>query len=474
MIKGYLEDSSNLTGGRANGLYLPESEREIIEVVAECNANKTPLTVSAGQTGTTGGCIPFGGWIVSTQKLDKIINIDKELKFAVVQPGVTLEAIEAAAKKEGLAYPPDPTEKKATIGGSVSTNASGGRCYRFGATRNWIRRLKIVLANGNALNIKRNLITADKKNQFVLPYATFEIPSYSMPATKNAAGYFSAPGMDFLDIFIGSEGTLGVISEIEIALAPQMQKTFDIIAFFPDELSAVNFVAASKAQKDKTINFYEFFDHNTLQMLKASYPNIPAKAKAAVYIEQEITAENEKTHLDSWSALLERSGAALDDCWLGETDKQKEELAKFRHAIPEHINDIFKQYHQVKLATDIAVPEDKFLEMFNFYNLELGTSNLFYIKFGHIGDNHLHVNLVAKNEKELKQAKELVLSFVRKAVSLGGTVSAEHGIGKIKHDYLKEMYADAGIKEMVRIKKNFDPNLILGLNNLFPQAALTS
>jgi D-lactate dehydrogenase (cytochrome) len=112
--------------------------------------------------------------------------------------------------------------------------------------------------------------------------------------------------------------------------------------------------------------------------------------------------------------------------------------------------------------------------MFSFYNSQLTTHNLqlFYIKFGHIGDNHLHVNLVAKNEKNMPLAKELILKFVRKGIELGGTVSAEHGIGKIKHDYLREMYGEAGVKEMIRIKKTFDPNGILGQNNLFPKELL--
>lgn len=472
IIKGYLEDSSNLTGGHAEGAFLPENESEIAEALAECNSNKTPLTVSAGQTGTTGGCIPFGGWVLTTQKLNKIINVDKELKFAVVQPGVTLEAIEEAVGKEGLLYPPDPTEKTATIGGNVATNASGGRCYRFGSSRKWIRRLKIVLPNGTSLNIKRNLINANQKNEFILPYATFAIPHYQMPQAKNSAGYFSAPGMDFLDLFIGSEGTLGVVSEVEISLVPALEETFDLVAFFGEEEKAVDFVLESKKAEDRAVNFYEFFDENTLQMLRPSYPNIPAGVKAAVYIEQEIVEENEKAYIDYWAQLLEKYGASLDNCWLGGDAKQKKELFKFRHSIPEHINELFKEHHQIKLATDIAVPEGKFKEMFNFYSQSLVPSSqvLFYIKFGHIGDNHLHVNLIAKKEEDFDTAKELVMKFVRKAVELGGTVSAEHGIGKIKHDYLKEMYGETGIKEMIRIKKTFDPNYILGQNNIFPKA----
>lgn len=475
VIKGYLEDSSNLSGGYAEGVYLPENTEEITEILLECNSKKIPLTVSAGQTGTTGGCIPFGGWIISTQKLNKIIEINKESKSAVVQPGVTLKEIETAASKEGLLYPPDPTEKSATIGGNVSTNASGGRSFRFGSTRNWIKRLKITLPDGTTLNLKRDLFHADNKNEFTLPHLTLQIPNYSMPSTKNSAGYFSSPKMDLVDLFIGSEGTLGVISEIEIGLIPTLNNTFDLVAFFPSEDLAVKFVQDSKAQKNPYVNFYEFFDENTLQMLKSSYPNIPSYAKAAIYIEQEISEAEQNSYLNNWAQMLEKFQVSIDNCWLGLDAKQKEILAQFRHAIPEHINELFKRNSLTKLATDIAVPEGKFHEMFDYYNLILNTYGvkLFYIKFGHIGENHLHVNLLPKTEEEKRVAQEIILKFVKKAVSLGGTVSAEHGIGKIKHYYLKELYGENGIVEMARIKKAFDPNGILGLNNIFSKSYVT-
>ena len=150
---------------------------------------------------------------------DPNIYINKKDKFAIVEPGVTLEEIESAVKKEGLLYPPDPTEKSATIGGNVSTNAAGGRSYRFGPTRNYIRRLKIILPSGTGLNIKRGLFYAGESSEFELPHTKLRVPNYRMPDVKNAAGYFSKPGMDLIDLFIGHEGTLGIISEVEIALA---------------------------------------------------------------------------------------------------------------------------------------------------------------------------------------------------------------------------------------------------------------
>lgn len=465
IIKGYLEDSSNLTGGHAEGIYIPESEKDIQDIFREGNS----LTTSAGQTGTTGGCIPFGGWVVSMQKLNKIIDIDPKERFAIVEPGVSLEEIEKAVAKEKLLYAPDPTEKKATIGGNVATNASGGRGYRFGSTRDHIRRIRVILPSGIGLNLKRGLFNANNKNEFALPHFTFPIPSYSMPRVKNSAGFYSKPGMDLVDLFIGSEGTLGIVTEIEIALVPALQDTFDIVAFFPTEELAVDFVLEAKKKNDPTVNFFEYFDENTLQMLKTTYSHIPEGVKAAVYIEQEITAENEGSYLEDWAKLLEKYKVDIDACWLGMEADQKEDLEKFRHAIPEHINELFKKQGIIKMATDIAVPTENFKEMYDFYNLQLTTNNLqlFCIKFGHIGENHLHVNLLPKTEEEKAVAKDIIMKYVKKGISLGGTVSAEHGIGKIKHQYLKEMYGDSGIKEMIKIKKQFDPSFILNKGNIF-------
>ncbi|MBU0501972.1 MAG: FAD-binding oxidoreductase [Candidatus Margulisbacteria bacterium] len=472
VIISHLEDSSNLCGSYAEGLYLPENEAEIIEAARECNSKNIPLTISAAETATTGSPLPFGGWILNTQKLNKIIEINEKEKYAIALPGVTLEEIEKAVSKVGLLYPPDPTEKTATIGGNVSTNASGGRSYRFGSTRNWIRRLRVVLASGEVLDIPRGKYKASNNSLIPHPSHPIAAPNYTMPKTKNAAGYYSKPNMDLIDLFIGSEGTLGIISEVEIALAPALGETIDLVAFFKSESEAVDFVLREKSEPatespacrqarrgSSPINFFEYFDAATLNMLRESHPNIPACAKAAVYIEQE---SDDPTY---WAENLE------GDVWLAMGSKQKQELQNFRHAIPEHINKLYKKHGSIKLASDIAVPTENFRQMLAFYTSQLTTHtpSLFCVKFGHIGENHLHVNLLPKSEGEKKIAKEIILAYVKKAVELGGTVSAEHGIGKIKHDYLYILYGEAGISEMKRIKQSFDPNWILGQGNIFSQ-----
>ncbi len=459
-LQSYLEDSSNLQGGYAEGIYLPENEAEILEALKECSSKKVSLTISGGTTGTTGGCIPFGGWVLGTEKLNKIIDIDIKGKKAVVQPAVTLAAL-GVGVGAGLLYPPDPTESTAFLGGTVATNASGSRSFRFGSTRNWVKRLKVILSTGEILNISRGR-HADASR----------IPHYSIPNVKTSAGYYSSPGMDLMDLFIGAEGTLGVVTEIEVGLIPAFYDAFDVVAFFKTEEKAVDFVFEAKRETDALT--LEYFDKNSLGLLRADYPRIPAGAGAAVYMESEITEKTASTYLDKWSALLEKHGADLDKSWLGMNDKQKKELRDFRHSMPEHINEEFKKHNTIKFASDISVPDDKFREMLAFYNsnIESQISNIFSVKFGHIGQNHLHVNLVPKTKNDIDAAKNMIMEFVKKAVKLGGTCSAEHGIGKIKHPYLREMFGDEGIREMVRVKKLFDPACILNQGNMFPRELL--
>src|SRR5215203_3663337 len=154
-IQDYLIDASNISGGHAEKLFLPESKDDIEEILREANASGTPVTISGARTGTVGGAVPFRGYVISLERLNKIKSIDRETMTAVVEPGVILGDFQKAVEAEGLFYPPDPTEWSCQIGGTVATNASGARSFKYGATRGFVRGLKVVLANGDELNISR-------------------------------------------------------------------------------------------------------------------------------------------------------------------------------------------------------------------------------------------------------------------------------------------------------------------------------
>jgi D-lactate dehydrogenase (cytochrome) len=173
-----------------------------------------------------------------------------------------------------------------------------------------------------------------------------------------------------------------------------------------------------------------------------------------------------------WLALLEKQGALVDDSWFAVNEQDQARLREFRHALPVLMNEWFASHHQRKVSTDMDVPDEKFPAMLAFYRDSLRDSGLRYTIFGHIGDNHVHVNILPRDDREAESARALYLRFVRRAVELGGTISAEHGIGKLKREYLRELYGEQDLKEMARLKRAFDPAGILGRGNIFAEEYL--
>jgi D-lactate dehydrogenase (cytochrome) len=459
-IKSYFEDSSNLKGGHADSVVIPENIDELSEFVKKANRDKLPITVSGGGTSTTGSRIPFGGVVVSLEKFNKIIDVSGKNMCAVAESGVLVEDFKSACEQRGLFYASHPTEKLAFLGGTISTNASGARSFRYGPTRKQVKRLKMVLATGLIFEIERGDKILTRKSPII------PLPTYKIPKVKNSAGYFAGEGTDYIDLFIGQEGTLSIITEAELSLSAMPYKIFSSFVFFKDSKDAWSF--ASEARRSSALSI-EYFDANALRLLKAMEPNVPGYAKSAIFFEQELTERGEGPIVDGWLKTIVKHNASLDDTWAAMTAEKCEKFNKLRYSIPESINEIVRHTGMRRLSTDIAVPEDKLPEMINFYVNTLTVCGIEHVIFGHIGECHLHVNLLPKNEIEHKRSKEICLSFIRKGVSLGGTASAEHGIGKTRREYLEEMYGKQGIIEMARIKRALDPNWILGLDNIFPK-----
>ena len=465
VIEAYLHDESGLLGAGCDRVFIPESYEEVSAILKDASSKKTPVTVSGAGTGVAGGRLPFGGIVLSLEKLDRILEVSPGRM--TVQAGVSITKIHDAAASTGYFYPPDATEWDASIGGNISTNASGSRSFKYGSTRKYVDSIKVVLANGEIIDIPRGKYLA--KGQTIEALNKIQIPNIQMPNIKNAAGYYSKPGMDLIDLFIGSEGTLGVVIEASLKLLPVPGYVFAAFAFFESNRSALDFVAEARLSGALAI---EYFDGNSLTMLRDRFPRIPAGKEAAIFFEEEITEENERGFMDKWASLLEKYGVNIENVW-GATEPEKElEFKKIRHELPVIVNEIVRSRGIAKVGTDIAVPFEKFREMFSFYEKELSSSGMDYLIFGHIGDCHLHANILPRSEKERDAAKDIYLRFAKKAVSLGGTVSAEHGIGKLKHAFLREMYGEDGIREMVRVKKALDPEGILGRDNIFPKELL--
>src|SRR5689334_165615 len=300
-IEDFLSDASFMRGGHADRVVLPESVEEVAEVLAAANRDRTPVTVSGAGTGTVGGRVPFGGIVLATDRLNQIKSIEGDSTRGgrgVAQAGVILADFQRAVDSKGLLYPPDPTERGAFLGGTVATNASGARTFKYGPTRNYIQGLKVVLASGEVVELKRGAVRAHNGNMRV-GSIDVQLPNLRRPATrKNATGYFVAPEMDAIDLFIGSEGTLGVICEIETRLLPKPEGLLSGVVFFTDEADVLALVADVRAGVDARA--IEFFDRESLNFLREKYPTIPREAVAALFFEQETTSSTEESVLDQW------------------------------------------------------------------------------------------------------------------------------------------------------------------------------
>lgn len=481
-IVPYLTDASNMPGGYAEKLFLPESEAEVAEVLRDANEQGIRVTVSGARTGTVGGAVPFGGWVISLEKLNKIKSIDKENLRAIVEPGLILGDFQKAVEAEGLFYPPDPTEWSCQIGGTVATNASGARSFKYGATREFVVGLRVVLPNGEVRHLKRGEALDE----------AVKIPTYTRPdVRKNVSGFFNDEPLDAIDLFIGSEGTLGVVTEIELSVLPKPEGFFSGIVFFAKNEDLLAFVDAvkqasfgtrtflsAKERADRNVrvpidaSLVEYFDDRALAFIAEKFPETPAGMAGAIFFEQETTSDNEDTLLEGWNDLLEKHNAELDVSWFTTTEQDREKMRAFRHALPVSVNERVVRNKQKKIGTDMAVPDETFPGFLKFYKDTLDASGIDYVIFGHIGDCHLHANLLPKDDAEAERSRHLYGRFVAQAIMLGGTVSAEHGIGKLKSKYLYVMMGERYMNEMAELKRAFDPKGILGRGNMIDEKFL--
>jgi D-lactate dehydrogenase (cytochrome) len=490
-IQSFLVDASNMQGGHAARVLFPENTGEVAHALAAATQERTPVAIAGAGTGIVGGRVPFGGIVLATDRLNQIKEVkrEKEGGWARADAGVVLADFQRAVEAEGLLYPPDPTERSCYLGATVATNASGARTFKYGPTRHYIRRLKIALATGDVLDLGRGQIRADADGHLRIPLAQgrsleARLPSYRMPQTrKHASGYYVAPGMDALDLFIGSEGTLGVITEVETILLPEPEGVLSGVVFFRSEEDLLAFVHDARSRSlqarmggklsgEMDARALEYFDHESLRFLRTKYALVPQWATGAVFFEQETTGRTEDSLLTEWLELLEKHNALLDDSWFATNEHDRTQMREFRHQLPVLVNEWLVHHNQRKVSTDMAVPDVEFARMLRFYQDTLCASGLKYVIFGHIGDNHVHVNIMPRDDKEAATAHEVYLQFIHRAVRVGGTVSAEHGIGKIKRDYLCVLYGEQHLREMAALKRAFDPACILGRGNIFAEEYL--
>jgi FAD/FMN-containing dehydrogenase len=434
-----ITDASNYPG-HAEELFAPETESEVAAILKRASQQKIPVTVCGALTGLAGGASPSGGWAISLTRMRKL-EVGKGR--AVVGPGVLLREVQSAAADSGQFYAPDPTENTSSIGGNIAANSSGSRSFRYGATRRHVLALRVALMDGSILSLRRG------------EKIDFEVPEISLPhTTKHSAGYPLAPGMEWVDLMVGNEGTLGVVTEAELRFLPAPGERLGGVVFFRSEDAAID--AVELWRPIPGLNMIEYIDQASLEMM-----SVPQKAALMIEIEG--------------YADVDMTNALENDSWFANSAPDRERFRVFRHTLAERANDRVRRTGFMKFGTDYAVPLNKNREMMAIYRRVMDADAPGrYVIYGHIGDAHVHVNSFPETREQFERGKEVMTSLAREAVKLGGTVGAEHGLGKRKAHLLKIQYPSDQIEAMKQVKRRFDPDWLLGRGTLFapndPQA----
>ena len=496
----YTSDESSVYHGEATAVYLPRSVDEVEEIMREASRTATPVTISGAGTSLTGARVPSGGIVVSTERLRDIrflgmcpeeaeawdelreadagIMVSPEERRALVPAGVRLSELDRLLATRGLLYPPDPTEMTAMLGGTIATNASGARSYRYGSSRSWIDALLVVTASGSPAWIRRG-DHVTRSGRLDLPSAfpsdSLMMRSLPVPRAKHAAGLMLAPDVDLVDLIVGSEGILAVVVAAIVRVIPRPDSVIQIAAFYDSPDDALR--GADAARSDTSVLSIEYFDGRALAFIRDEYPHTPHAGSCVMF---EAGYDPSGSHnpyprndfLTRWTGRLRDTGASDEWVALGE---ELRGMKAFRHALPERVNR-WVAARVGKLGTDMAVPAEAFPRMCEHYERAC-SAGIRTVAFGHLGQYHLHLNFLPENGDQLSRARDLYRDLAKHAVELGGTISAEHGIGKkelVDEDgtvrpYLYYLYGDTGIAAIQDVKRAFDPRWLLNPGTMVPR-----
>lgn len=406
----------------------PSTTEQIAEVVKIANKYNLPIYPRGSATNLSGGTIPIEkGIVLSTLHMNKIIEVDPENMTATVQPGVIIADLNNAAMEYGLFYPPDPgTVNTATMGGSVAESSGGLRGLKYGVTKHYVMGMKLVRANG-------------------------DIIKWGGKTVKNVTGY------DLTALFTGSEGTLGIITEILVKLNPVPEARKSLLGVFDDIDKAGNAISAIIRNKVIPATL-EIMDNITIRTVENfTHAGLPVEAEAILLCE----VDGYKEAVDREAVIVERilkeEGAV--EVNLAKTDEERDKIwFARRNALP-----ALAQRRPTTVLEDATVPRSKIPHMIKAireiatkYDLLIGT-------FGHAGDGNLHPTILTdENDKEeMKRVEKAVDEIFEVAVSLGGTLSGEHGVGMAKAKYLPLEFGEAGVQLLKDIKEACDPNYLL-------------
>ena len=447
--RAYARDASGLEL-IPEGVVRPSSIEETVELLREANADRTPVTAAGMQSSTTGASITDVGLLLSLRAFNTIHDVDTDARSIRVGAGAVVADVRRAAEAAGLLFTPDPTsEEESTVGGAIACNASGARSLRYGATGPHVRALTVLLANGEVLDLRRPALE------------------------KNTVGYPIAH--DPVNWFIGSEGTLGVVVEAELGLLPLPSQVIGLAIPFVTEADALAFVVAARRSSELFPRCLEFFDVRALTIARQAEGTTgwARDAQAMVYVEEtgaHEAAADEELPLDAWLALAEAHNALASDIRVYDAPAPLREARRMRHAVPATMNERGAACRAAggrKVSTDWAVPYPRLAEALQVARALADAAGIEQaVAYGHAGNGHPHQNFIARDAAELQRIEAVVAATLREVVAMGGTVAAEHGIGKIKRKWLPLQASDAQQRVMRALKHEFDPSGILAPGNV--------
>ena len=467
----------------------PRNESEVSALVASA----TRVLPIGAQSSLTGGATPRGGMVISTRSLARI---DRPADGVVgVGAGVPLVELQRALAAAGLYYPPVPTFDGAFVGGTISTNAAGAATFKYGSARQWVEALRVVLADGSMLALHRGDVVASADGWFEIERTSgavvrVPVPTYDMPdVPKLSAGYFARPGMDLVDLFVGAEGTLGVLTEATLRVIPLPRRCAALVTCASSD-QAVAVTGRLRAEAASSwrgkgpldVSAVEYIDERAVRILpdeafaQAGVPR-PAATSVLLLVQFEVGSDDE--------AALARLMAVLDSCAvdadpvlaLAGDDRGAARLYNLREAVPSSLNAqialtkarIDPGIH--KTAGDLIVPFDRLKDSIALYRRVFEQYGLDYAIWGHVSDGNLHPNVVPRTLDDVERGHDAITEMARGVVAMGGAPLAEHGVGRseLKQRLLRGLYGEDGINEMRAVKRALDPGWKLSPGVLFSE-----
>ena len=493
IVDGFVRDAAHFPGGHADGVARPASEADVAALVT----SHSPILIAGAQSSLTGGATPHGGIVISTAKLTGIERAGAD--HVRVGAGVTLIALQESLDRSGAWFPPVPTFMGAFAGGVVATNAAGAATFKYGTTRAWVDELTCVVTCGCVLDIARGETRADPHFEIVCAHGTRTVApgSYRMPdVPKVSAGYYAAPDMDLIDLFIGSEGTLAVITSVTFRVLPTRPRQALALLTSDDEDDALRLVGELRAMP--MVAAIEHLDARCIRIVREDGEDvknsvaIPEDAAMLLIVQIELPStmsdaegldqiagalddETADSDLVRFTRLLDRHGALeRTEIAMPGNERRAKQFLAVREAAPTGVNrrvgDAKREDPRIsKTAADMIVPFERFAEMMAIYERGYRERGLDYAIWGHVSDGNVHPNVIPRSYADVEAGKDAIFEFGREAARLGGCPLAEHGVGRhpVKQALLLQLYGEKGIAEMRALRRVFDPDAKLAPGVLF-------